>query len=125
ARLLIKQRTGRIGARRPDGPRNKTHAKHLDIVGNLQMPRNTNSAAQHTATADTRTAGYTHLAGQRGVITNDDVMGDVHLVVDDNTSADPGILNGTTVNGTASANVGICTDVHTAYLGNLDPAFLA
>ncbi len=92
------------------------------VVGNRQMARKTDHAADHAALADRRAAGNAGAGGNGRVRADDHVVADLDLIVQFDAVLDDRIIDGAAIDGGIGADLHIVADPHAAHLRHLDPS---
>jgi hypothetical protein len=91
----------------------------MNVVSQFQVPDNHSGATNSATTPDLRASGNADTPGHRCMLTDDDVMGNLDLVVELDAVADHGIVQGTSINRSVRSYLDVITYYNASDLRNL------
>src|SRR6056297_1392443 len=94
------------------------------MIANFQVPANAGSTRNHAIPSDPRRPGNADAAGDGGMVADDDVVGDLYLVVQAHVTAQLGVSEGAPINGGVGADLAIIADPDGADLRHPGPVAL-
>src|ERR1019366_1037579 len=111
----------RIAARLPDRGADQRIARNYPIVGDGQMTRHADHAADHAAPAHRGAARDSSAAGDGGVLTDGRVVADLDQIIQLDALFAHGIRDGSPIDGGVRTDLHIVADTHAADLRHLHP----
>src|SRR5436190_11118688 len=120
--VLVHRPDARIGAWLQDRARDESSGRDVDVIDDLQVAEDHRRAAKGAMAPDVGAAGDTHAAGHRGMRADARVVSNLDLIVELHALLDDGVVERTPVDGGVGTDLDVVADAHRADLWDLDPA---
>src|SRR5579859_2134294 len=112
----------RVAAGVLDRGAHKAHARHHHVVGNRQMTRDTDTAADHAPLTDRRAARNAHTTRDGGMSAYGHVVAHLYLIVQLHPMLHHRVVDGAPIDGGVRTDLHVVADPDAAHLRHLHPS---